>query len=169
MRTKRQPTIRTWLLMVAVIAPLCASFQGLDRSKPGVEGAVWLGLACEIAFWTVLPLTIGLLCQSIRRVAASCFGFGCVWILVAWFVHPHLWTLWSDHIYKGTSIVTPTVLSGIVEGPFLWLMFFGRYRLFSLDVVLNTGWLLAYSLVGILFAKSCRLREQPAVDGTLAP
>lgn len=156
MRTQRQPTIKTWFLLTAVVALLCVSLDG--PHAPELFFVYGFGIACEIVFWTVTPLVVGIACRSIKISGMLCCGLGCLWILLDWLMAPHLLSLWSDYLDTRTVSATLTLLSGITVGPFMCVAFLhgGIPALY-----VETGWLVAYTLVGMLFAKSCRVREQP--------
>src|SRR4051794_14184471 len=88
MRTKRQPTIKTLLLIKAVVAGQCAAmarpFSENDAYWQPVERVgAWCTFLSGVFFWSVFPLLIALIVRSAKQAGAVGMGIGFLSILAS--------------------------------------------------------------------------------------
>jgi hypothetical protein len=173
MRTKRQPTIKTLLLLMAVVAVQCALLpRPVQRNDPWMHQYYLVGRWCMfvtgILFWSAQPLMIALCVRSTRRAGAIGLGFCFVWAFARFYSRSRF-DMFSDSIGHW-------ILSGILAGPFgclapirvWWWDVNSEPMPTPLVVAANTAVLIIYTTTCLLTARSCRLREQPKTTSPAA-
>lgn len=164
MGTKRQATIKTLLLLTAVVAVQCATTSGSFRSPVLMSGdlraGIWYSTVTGIFFWAILPLTISLFVRSMLRVLAAGLVIGCLALCAYLF--------WMRYAIEMADSFVGYRLTGFIYGPFGCfepiLQAWRRRSTEPMPKVLGFSiygnWLVLYTMVYLLFAKSCLLRKK---------
>src|SRR4051812_3602207 len=164
MGTKRQATIKTLLLLTAVVAMQCATTSGSFRSPVLMSGdlraGIWFSTVTGIFFWAVLPLTITLFVRSLLRVLAVGSMIGCVSLCVYFY--------WMGYAIEMADSFVGYRLTGFIYGPFACfepiLQAWRSQHTEPMPKVLGFSiyglWLILYMMVYWFFIKSCLLRMQ---------
>jgi hypothetical protein len=157
MTLKRQPTIKTLLMLIAVTAMLGVSFPFvIVRHVP----LILIGLVSALTFWCLVPLGCGLLIRSQKVIGAICFGLAVAAVAANWFGGLLIVDFNSFSLAK-------QIAAYVIGGPFDWMFCW---------VILDTedplklmasyaAWLLAYVANGLLVTRSCRVLESPSRFG----
>jgi hypothetical protein len=162
MALNRQPTIKTLLLLTAVVALLCAA---MPRGRVYLSG--WIAFGTELVFWIVVPLLCGTLPRTTKRTCALSLAVGAVYatgiavsfeFLDVGIFNPDDIGGWWDAVLVGLygpviCLATPWDLlqqewyaARPIPNAVVWLSL--------------VGWLVAFVVVSTLTAMSCRPREQ---------
>jgi hypothetical protein len=163
MRTARQPTIKTLLLMMAVIAVQCAAMPSPveewgndDLSLYYFRASRWSALAAGILFWSVLPVVIALFIRSPARGLAVGFGFGLLAIGACYY---SISVLDSATFNSAVS----WIWGGILYGPCgcvypmraWWYSAHAEPMPVLLTFAIYLVWLVTYTTTCFFVAKSC--------------
>jgi hypothetical protein len=166
MRTARQPTIKTLLLLMAVVAVQCEAMSVIvtGRASVAIVELVfwWTLIVTGILFWTVLPLAIAIFIRSMRRAGAVGFGLGLLSMLT------YLYS--RDHFDSHSPSNVDWVWRGIVSGPFGclarirgWWWDTHSYPMpMPLVIAVYSPVVIIYTMTCVFVAKSCRVRERPS-------
>lgn len=164
MRTKRQPTIKTLLLVTVVVAIQCAGMSVTINGNTvlsEVPAFIRPLFVTGILFWSALPLAIALFARSEGRATAVGFGFGLMSMPAVFYF---MKLDWFDPTYVKFALL------GILRGPFeclapirvLWWNTNANPMPMPIEIAMYSVWLIIYTATCFLIAKSCRLREQSA-------
>lgn len=162
MRTKRQPTIKTLLLLMAMLAIQCAAtpaFIELNYSHSKVTwDEVWWTFCGGYFFWSAIPMAIALYCRTAVRAGLLGFEFGLMWVCAYFYRTDYA----TRSFYSNAS--REEIVNEILCGPFGILSPLANRppdRTFPIpEIASYFAVLVVYMMINILFAKSCRLREQ---------
>jgi hypothetical protein len=161
MRTKRQPTIKTLLLLMAVGAVLFASVPTKSAAHPDELFVyfIWSLFVSGMFFWLVLPLMCGLCLRSPRVSAAVCFGVGTITAVIEYFARIGVWYLrQGDRISEEVYYILFGSFDGLALLMYSFESLISTESQFAKLVMLWSVCLIIYAGTCFLIAKSCRLR-----------
>lgn len=156
MKTKRQPTMKTLLLLPTVMAIQCAATPAIVKlnyvaSASDLSDAWWVFCGGYL-FWSAIPLAIALFCRSPIRAGLLGLEFSLLW-LCAYFYQ-------TNYARYSSGAVVDYVLCGPF-GAISHRSYSGELKSIP-EILIYSAVLVMYVITCFLFSKSCRLREQPA-------
>jgi hypothetical protein len=180
MRLVRQPTLKTFLLLLVVFALVLAPLpEFVDRND--VKDQVTPSLMHELygdsliivaplvnLLLAMIPLILALFIRSRLRFGLSCFTVSSLVVSAGWLSVYFFFDLWA---HLGTWFLRAICLSWIpYESAHPPIRYFCGTSSQDTKIILASILLLtALPLLGLLFAKTCKLREvaapcEPVVD-----